>query len=267
MMSVQVNGTYLPFKSTPDLMQRFVRPALFSTGDAVFELRVFGSALMANYRGWNFALTTAHQVDANRGAPSRETFVVVAEHAGKLLAVPPSFVHWPRAEEEDSKSLADIVFFDYDQVATDRKLSHLNLTSMFWSDADEVVPDYSFVIGYPSNSARIELDLEDESKLSEFTMRWIRQDLEKSGAAPMDPENRLMFVKHERSTRLSIDPDGLNGSPVFSIVHDRIKERHLKFEGVVTEARGDRFAVLPSATIRPVLDAIVDEKRSDGNSY
>ena len=32
--------TYLPFKSTPDLMQRFVRPALFSTGDAVFELRI-----------------------------------------------------------------------------------------------------------------------------------------------------------------------------------------------------------------------------------
>ena len=30
-MSVPVNGTYLPFTSTPDLMQRFVRPALFST--------------------------------------------------------------------------------------------------------------------------------------------------------------------------------------------------------------------------------------------
>jgi hypothetical protein len=43
-MSVSINGTYVPFKTAPDLMQRFVRPALFSTGDAVFELQVFPSA-------------------------------------------------------------------------------------------------------------------------------------------------------------------------------------------------------------------------------
>lgn len=262
MMSVLVNGTYLPFKSTPDSMQRFVRPALFSTGHAVFELRLFGTALMASYRGWDFALTTAHQVDADRGAPLRETFVVVIEHAGKKLAVPPLSVHWPRVEDEELRSLADLMFFEYEQVAADKKSSHLNLTSMFWSDADAVVPDYSFVIGYPTSSALIELDLQDETKLSEFTMRWIRQDLQISNAAPMDPENRLMFVKHEGSTRLSIDPDGLSGSPVFSIVHDPKKERHLRFEGIVTNARGDRFAVLPSASFRPVLDAIIDEKRA-----
>src|SRR3954469_4730272 len=86
-MSVRVNGTYLPFKSTPDLMQRFVRPALFSTGDEVFELRVFGTALMARYRDWEFALATAHQVDAARGAPTPESFVVVVDRDGKRLAV------------------------------------------------------------------------------------------------------------------------------------------------------------------------------------
>lgn len=118
--------------------------------------------------------------------------------------------------------------------------------------------DYSFVIGYPTESHRIELDLQDETQLSEFTMRWIRQDLQRSDSAPMDTENRLIFVKHEQSTRLSINPDGLSGSPVFSIVHDQLTDRHLRFEGIVTNARDDRFAVLPSAHIRPMLDGIVD---------
>lgn len=257
MMSVQVNGTYLPFKSAPDLMQRFVRPALFSTGHAVFELQVFGTALMARYRGWDFALATSHQVDTARGAPSAESFVVVVERDGRRLAVPPSSVHLPRADEEEFRALGDLVFFDYAKVTDGHRSSHLDLTNIYWSDASEVVPDYSFVIGYPTSSNVIELDLQDESRLSDFILRWIRQDLQRSDSAPLDPEHRLMFVKHERSTRLSIDPDGLSGSPVFSIVQDRQNERHLRFEGIVTNARDDRFAILPSAHIRSVLDVIV----------
>jgi hypothetical protein len=257
-MSVQVNGAYLPFKSTPDLMQRFVRPALFSTGHEVFELRVFGTALMATYRGWDFALATGHQVNNARGAPSAESFRVVVEHQGKRLAVPPSSLHLPRIDDEEFRSLGDLVFFDYCKVADEHRSSHLDLTNIFWSDAAGFVADYSFVIGYPISSNTIELDLEDESQLSDFTLRWIRQDLQSSDGASLDPENRLIFVKHERSTRLSIDPDGLSGSPVFSIVHDSQKERHLRFDGIVTHARGDRFAVLPSAYIRTLLDGIVN---------
>lgn len=256
-MGVLVNKTYVPFTSTPDRMQRFVRPAVFSTGDELFELRVFGTALMATYRGWDFALTTAHQVDAGRGAPAAESFVVIVEKDGKRLAVPPSSLHLPRVEK-DFRSLSDLVFFDYSKVPDGHKSSHLDLTDIFWSDSPGIVSDYSFVIGYPAQSVRIELDLHDETKLSEFTLRWIRQDLQSSESAPMDPEHRSIFVKHERSTRLSIDPDGLSGSPVFSIVHDERKDRHLRFDGIVTNAREDRFAVLPSAHIRPMLDGIVD---------
>lgn len=89
-MSVLVNGIAVPFKALPDTMQRFVRPALFSTGDEVFELRVFGTALMARYRGWDFALATAHQVDTKRGAPSAQSFVVV--RARRQAARPPPTV-------------------------------------------------------------------------------------------------------------------------------------------------------------------------------
>lgn len=143
------------------------------------------------------------------------------------------------------------------------KTQHVDLTAIHWSDADDLTPDYSFVIGYPTGSHKIELDLEDQSQLSEFTMRWIRQDLQMTGAAPLDPEHHIMFVKHERSTRLSIDPDGLSGSPVFSIVHDEKKDCYLRFEGIITNARTDRFAVLPSAHIRPFLERIVDGIRAE----
>jgi hypothetical protein len=260
-MSVRVNGTYLPFKSTPDLMQRFVRPALFSTGHELFELRFFGTALMARYRNWNFALSTAHQVDAASGAPTPESFVVVIDHNGKRLAVPPSSVHLPRIPEEEYRSLRDLAFFDYSTIRAELRSPHLDLSDLFWSNTADVTPDYAFVIGYPTGFMRIELDPDDDTRLSEFTARWIRQDLQAADREPMDTEHRLIFVKHERSTRLSIDPDGLSGSPVFSIVHDRHKERHLRFEGIVTNAREDRFAVFPSALIRPMLDGIVEGAR------
>lgn len=255
-MSVLVNDTYLPFTSAPDQMQRFVRPAVFSTGHELFELRVFGTAMMASYRGWDFAITTAHQVDAARGAPAAESFVVIVEKDGKRLAVPPSSLHVPRVEE-DFRSLGDLVFFDYSRVSHDHRTLHLDITDIFWSDSTGIVSDYSFVIGYPAESVRIEFDLEDETKLAEFTLRWIRQDLQRVDNAPMDPEHRLIFTKHEGSTRLSINPDGLSGSPVFSIVHDRQKDRHLRFDGILTNAREDRFAVLSSEHIRPMLDGIV----------
>lgn len=244
-MSVQVNGAYIPFKSVPDSMQRFVRPALFYTGDKGFELQVVGTAFMATYRGWDFALSTAHQVNTEQGGPGAEKFVVVIERDGKRLAVSPSSVHFPRVEEEKLKSLSDVVFFDYSRVTKVNKPKHLNLANTYWSDSLEVATDYSFVIGYPSSSHVIEVDFEDQAQLSEFTMRWIRQDLQPSENILMDTENRLIFIKHENSTRRSVEPDGLSGSPVFSIVHDRKKERHLRFEGIVTDARDDRFAVLP----------------------
>lgn len=256
-MSVRVNNIFFPFQSTPDLMQRFVRPALFSTGEALFEVRVFGTALMARYRNWNFALATAHQVDAARGAPPAESFVVVIDYDGKQLAVPPSAVYRPRVEEEEFRSLHDLAFFDYSKVAAGYRPRHLDLSDLYWSDSTAVTPDYSFVIGYPSRSMRIEFDPDDDTRLSEFAPRWIRQDLQAANPAPLDTEHRLIFVKHEQSTLLSVDPDGLSGSPVFSIVQDLQQERHLRFDGIVTNAREDRFAVFPSAFIRSMLDKIV----------
>ena len=119
------------------------------------------------------------------------------------------------------RSLRDLAFFDYGGVSAEHRSPHLDLSNLNWSDASDVAPDYSFVIGYPSGSMRIGLDMNDETRLSEFTARWIRQDLQAADLAPMDTKHRLIFVKHEQSTRLSIDPDGLSGSPVFSIVHDR----------------------------------------------
>ena len=86
-----------------------------------------------------------------------------------------------------------------------------------------------------------------------------RQDLQPDGPSLMDVENRNMFIKHSESTRLSVNPDGLSGSPVFSIVHDAKSDRHLRFDGIVTDARIDRFAVYPSVNIRNFLDQIVKD--------
>lgn len=257
MMSVRVNGAYLPFKSAPGAMQRYVRPALFSTGDAILELQKVGTAFMGKYRNWSFGLMTAHQGSGSNGAPSAEKFVVVVDDGEKRLAVPPSTILKPRIDDPEHLSLEDLMFLDYSTTA--RPLNHLDLSQVSWSDSDGLVTDYSFLVGFPTSSMVIELNPDGEPRLDTFTPQWIRQDLEQAEPEPLDPENREIFTKHQRSTRLSVDPDGLSGSPVFSIVADRGKERHLRFDGIVTHARGDRFAVYPSALIRLVLDSIVDD--------
>jgi len=261
-MSVGINRTYVPFKSAPDSMRRFVRPALFATGDDVWELRLFGTAVLAAFHGWNFALVTAHQTDIAKGAPAADQFRVVVNSGNRNLAVPPNSLHRPVIDDEDRQSLKDLTFFDYS--GSSAKTEHLDLSSMFWSDAVDITADYSFLIGYPSSSAIIELDGDDHSKLSNFTMRWIRQDLEEDEPRPLDVEHRAIFVKHGRSTRESVEPDGLSGSPVFSIIKDKDNDRHLRFDGIVTHANGDRFAVYPSVYIRDMLEHIVQQAEGNG---
>lgn len=256
MMSVRVNGAYVRFKSTPDTLQRFVRPALFSTGHETFELRYFGTAFLARYRGWNFGLTTAHQ-SSGGDAPEAEKFVVVIESGGQRLAVPPSAITRPKFPT-GMETLEDLTFFDYEKVDAGRRPEHLDLSGVCWSDTSKITADYSFLVGYPSRSVRMEFDESDEGKLTEFVLGWVRQDLQVGSPQALDTENRDIFVKHERSTRLSIEPDGLSGAPVFSLVCDSANERHLRFDGIITNANGDRFAVYPSALIRKVLDSIID---------
>ncbi len=256
-MSVCINGTFIPFKNAPDAMHRFVRPALFSTADEVYELRFFGSAFLGRYRGASVAISAAHQTDVSVGAPPAEKFVVVVKSAGQNLAIPPTNLHIPVVENPDHQSLRDLIFFAFGHEPA--RTVHLDLTEVLWSDAEHVAVDYSFLIGYPTSSNIIELDPDDPTRLSNFTMRWIRQDLEAAGPQLLDTEHRNIFVKHKRSTRDSVDPDGLSGSPVFSIVRRGLRERFLRFDGIVTNANGDRFAVYPSVFIRDMLDHIVEQ--------
>jgi hypothetical protein len=255
-MSVAVNGAYIPFKNAPDAMHRFVRPALFSTGSEEWELRLFGTAALYRYRGLSIALTTRHQTGDGNQKPSPEKFVVLADGGDRTLAVPPKNIRRPIIEEKEYMSLQDLWIFDFEDRIDNNRVDALNLEDVIWSDNKEVKVDYSFLIGYPTDSQIINLN--DEGQLVGVINRWIRQDLQPDEPKLMDVENRSMFVKHERSNRMSIEPDGLSGSAVFSIVHDGASNRHLRFDGLVTDARGDRFAVYPSAHIRNFLDQIVD---------
>ena len=256
-MSVAVNGTFLPFLNVPHSMQRFVRPALFSTGDDAWELRTFGTAFLCKYQDLALAITTGHQVGDGRDKPLSERFVVLASAADRTIAIPPATVHRPLVSDDEYNSLQDLCVFGFDDRVRKHNIATLNLGSVRWSDDPELTFDYSFLIGYPTES--FDADLSDEGACQRFVSRWIRQDLEPDGPALLDVENRDIFVKHSQSTRLSINPDGLSGSPVFSIVHDAASDRHLRFDGIVTNARGDRFAVYPSVHIRRLLDQIAME--------
>lgn len=260
-LSVAVNGAYVPFQDVPKTIDRFVRPATFSTGDDTFELQVFGTAFMGVYRNLRFAMTTAHQASGLNGAPEAEKFVVIEQRDGKRLALPPDGAFKTTIDDPDRQSMTDLVFYDYSAPQSGIRPQHLDLSHIKWSDLTKLTPEYSFLIGFPTTSTRITLDEADDPKVLEFTLRWIRQDLEPAAWEPLDPPDRSIFKKHARSTRLSIEPDGLSGSPVFSIVADEDGLRHLRFDGIVTHARGDRFAVYPSATIRDLLDSIVDGNR------
>jgi len=256
-MAVCVNGAYVQFRHAPDSMQRFVRPALFSTGDAKFELRYAGSCLMAKYRDWSFALMSNHQVGKKYNQDSDGRFCVVVATEGGRSSLSPTSLYRPKHLDHDLASLDDIALFDYSEGGKSGvRPQHLNLSEVLWSDAPGVRPDYSFLIGYPHYAFTLDLDSRGE-EVSEFTARWIRQDLQEAAPALMDTENRNMFVKHEASTRSDIDPEGLSGGPVFSIVGDDQKNRYLRFDGIITNARDNRFAVYPSTDIRRFLDCVI----------
>ncbi|TAY88106.1 hypothetical protein [Rhizobium leguminosarum] len=256
-MSVGVNGAFIPFERAPDAMQRFVRPALFSTGDDTWELRTFGTALLCKYRDLYLAVATAHQTGDGGDKPAAEKFVVLAADGERTLAIPPKTVRWPRIGEEQYVSLQDLCVFDFGERAREHRFGTLDLKSIKWSDDAGLTVDYSFLIGYPTASSDAEIN--EEGAFQRFVNKWIRQDLQPDAPKLMDVENRSMFVKHVRSTRSSVVPDGLSGSPVFSIVRDAASDRYLRFDGIVTDAHADRFAVYPSVHIRDFLDVIVAE--------
>ncbi|MFN7011707.1 MAG: hypothetical protein ACK4PN_16905 [Allorhizobium sp.] len=175
-MSIMVNGTFIPFKNAPDTMQRFVRPALFSTGHEVWELRTFGTALLCNYRELSLAVTTNHQIGDGKDKPLPGKFVVLASDGDRTLAVPPTTVRRPRIHEEEYRSLQDLCLFDFGERVRDRRIKALDLRSIKWSDDKGLSVDYSFLIGYPT--ASFDADMNDEGECQRFVNRWIRQDLQ-----------------------------------------------------------------------------------------
>jgi len=261
-MSININGFQIPFENAPDSMQRFVRPAIFSTEDEIYELQKIGTALLCQYHGLSLAITTQHQTGTGGlGKPLAEKFVVMAEKNSKKLAVPPTAIYTPKIDDENFQSLNDLQLYDYHNQFADHSIQALNLRLVLWSDSQHAGRDYSFVVGYPTESHIIKL-VDDEdvgARVLGYVSQWIRQDLQADTEQKLDKENRNIFIKHLNSTRMSINPDGLSGAPVFSIVKDSNNDRHLLFEGLVTDAKDDRFAVYPSQHIKRALDQIADQ--------
>ena len=258
-ISVEINGVFVPLKQAPDQFQRFVRPAVFSTDSEIWELQYHGSATMVRFGGRDLAITTAHQTGDGLEAPKSEKFVIVVEDEERRLTVPPLSVQNVMVGADEYMVGEDILFYEYDKQGNHSAADHLELARVLWSDASGLKVVYSFLIGFPSESVITELDPSDEMTISEYKLRWIRQDLEPDERQPLDPENRNIFIKHHQSSRRSVEPDGLSGSPVFSIVQDSANDCHLRFDGIVTHAKGDRFAVYPSQRIREALITIQDE--------
>ncbi|MFD1157929.1 hypothetical protein [Roseovarius aestuarii] len=258
-ISVEINGVYVQLKNAPDQFQRFVRPAVFSTDNEIWELQYHGSATMVRYGGRDMAITTAHQTGDGHAAPRAEKFVIVVKDEERRLTVPPRSVRNVMVDAGENTIAEDILFYEYDKQGGRKVADHLELTKVLWSDAIGLKVVYSFLIGFPSESVIIELDPSDETAIGEYKLRWIRQDLEPAERQPLDPGNRNIFIKHHQSSRRSVKPDGLSGSPVFSVVQDSGNDCHLRFDGIVTHAKGDRFAVYPSQMIREALDTIQDD--------
>ena len=203
-------------------------------------------------------MTTYHQTGlGGLTLPPAEKFVVLAQSEGKTLAIPPHMIHRPMIEEEEFKSLEDLWVFDFGERVSDGSVQTFDLSEVLWSDAPGVTVDYAFLIGYPTSSERWNFNEDDEAELIGVVSGWILQDLQADEPGLLDTEHRNMFFQHERSNKLEVVPDGLSGSPVFSIVHDAPLNRYLRFDGIVTNARGSRFAVYPSIHIRDFLDLIV----------
>lgn len=255
-LGVPINGVIIPMASVPQAVMRFVRPAAFWTGDETWELQFSGTIFIGHYRRKTIAIASGHQAEESPSSPSPRDLVILSHEGERIRAVSPHTIARPLVPKEEHFSLCDLCVYVFDENSSTIKHEKMQLDDVFWSDKTTKSADYSFLIGYPTDSRIIETT--DEGVPIRFVNRWIRQDLQHAEPRLLDIENRNIFVKHEDSTRLSVNPDGLSGSPVFSIQADSKSNRNICFEGIITDAVGDRFAVYPSIYIKEFIDHLID---------
>lgn len=255
-LCVHINGEPTAANNIPGRISKFVRPALFTNYNTHWEARIFGTSFFCKYRGLHLAIVTNHQVGDGDKKPLAENFFALEQNEDGAFTKTPKAKYHPLFDKEEDASLQDLCIFEFDNELADGKIASLDLDSTSWPTNSQQIAAYSFLIGYRSEAFDAEID--EEGKCCHFKFRWTHLHIAETTSGLMDTENRIIFKKHPKSAQSSGEPDGLSGSPVFSIVCDAAHCCHLRFDGIVTNAREDRFAVYPSTIIRDVLDKIAD---------
>jgi hypothetical protein len=257
--SVRFGQLYVPINGIHNIVQNHCGPVLLENATDEFQLSVAGSSFLINYRRTNLQICCLHQI-TNLGRKPNDVRLVHFIN-GKQIIFPPVNGYTLGEQPDAFANMRDLLIsrypiFDEDHVSRRfLQVDESQLGALKQHPVKRVVA--SFFLGFPSQILGYDLS-DDGSKLEHLHARWVRMLIEPAPDALQFVPNRTYFRTKTALDSVGLDPDGISGSPIFTVFEDESGERHLLIEGMITDASvSGILAVYDAEPMRKLLDEIV----------
>lgn len=234
--SVKVNGVYVPANSLASFLQAYSEPALFHNPDfPEYELTRRGTIMKGRYRNRYFALVTAHQ-----SADFRYEQLVIHEKS-RANASSSGGCTFSTSKEGDESEL-DCRLYDFTEPVIRGALPTTGWLEFqdSWLSEDPSKADYTLLIGFPTELN----DIDHEKR------HFATQPFSADGAPTRSSIKKRHSIRFHHA--LTVDPDGLSGSPVYGFFVESSGIR-LALLGITTNASRHVANYLPLSDIRRFL--------------
>lgn len=224
-----------------------------------FQLSVAGSSFLVRYRSVNFQICCWHQL-ANLGRDARDVRLATL-FSGKTIIFGPANGYSMGEQATQFENMRDLLVGAYPTIAQENvnrrflPVSADQLAPLKMLDVKKVIAQ--FFIGFPSQA--LGYDLHDAGdRLSNLRTRWIKLLVEPAPTAIQFEPNRDYYRTTTPLDENNLDPDGLSGSPIYSVYLDNADQCCVCITGMITHvSRSGVLAVYDADVIRRLLDTIV----------
>lgn len=258
-LAVPINGFLHSITDVPSAIRRFCTPAFFHHDNSDFDLSALGTAFLFRYRGRNFGVCTAHQLDKS---VNQEDFTVLVD--GGKKGISPNRISKVRMDNAHHANLEDLFIAEYDNIRDGRDVRGMFLSIDLGVNLQSVPQDQvlvAFAIGYPTFAREADMVFDDDGIMTSWSplSKWVKLYLKVDKPALLDTENRIPMIQDDRADQQTIEPDGMSGSPVFFIGKTPDNDAYFGFAGMITTARDRRYMVYDGAILKSVIDRCIDD--------
>ena len=232
--SFKIGELFVTANSLPHFLSTYTQPALFYAHALEKELEHYrlsmgGTAFKVKFRGRYFCLVSAHQI---RSPNSLYDYDELCIHSGATKKLFTS--HRAIFSENDEGLSFDAILYEFTDLVKDKQLTSYGWYPLSEKETNSINPKplKCFSVDFPGHHNFI-----DYSKLHYSFQPYCAWGEEVESQI----EGRLAF---STKPKLSFDPKGMSGSPVFGVEIDQLNPS-VFFAGLLTNASREIFHFLP----------------------